>query len=206
LIGDEAIPGFNINPFGGGYSAQGPANTVEVRRKHRWVFETLGRGTGVFSQSELLVLQSASRPSFKFEEPEMHHNQEVARFAGKQDWDPVTLVWYDVEQDPDISRGIYHWIETVVDMHSIKVAHPRFYKKTAALVMLDGSGQTTEQWSLMGTWPAASNFQELDYTSTDLMTVEATMRYDRAVRSKSDGSCVQSPSPVPIQPNCPQNA
>jgi len=206
LIGDEAIPGFNINPFGGGYSAQGPANTVEVRRKHRWVFETLGRGTGVFSQSELLVLQSASRPSFKFEEPEMHHNQEIARFAGKQDWDPVTLVWYDVEQDPDISRGIYHWIETVVDMHSIKVAHPRFYKKTAALVMLDGSGQTTEQWSLMGTWPAASNFQELDYTSTDLMTVEATMRYDRAVRSKSDGSCVQSPSPVPIQPNCPQNA
>jgi len=206
LIGDEAIPGFNINPFGGGYSAQGPANTVEVRRKHRWVFETLGRGTGVFSQSELLVLQSASRPSFKFEEPEMHHNQEVARFAGKQDWDPVTLVWYDVEQDPDISRGIYHWIETVVDMHLIKVAHPRFYKKTAALVMLDGSGQTTEQWSLMGTWPAASNFQELDYTSTDLMTVEATMRYDRAVRSKSDGSCVQSPSPVPIQPNCPQNA
>ena len=84
------MPGFNINPFGGGYSGVGPSNTVEVRRKHRWVFETLGRGTGQFSQAELLILQSASRPSFKFEEPEMHHNQEVARFAGKQDWDPVT--------------------------------------------------------------------------------------------------------------------
>ena len=200
------MPGFNINPFGGGFSAQGPANTVEIRRKHRWVFETLGRGTGVFSQSELLVLQSASRPSFKFEEPEMHHNQEVARFAGKQDWDPMTLVWYDVEQDPDVSRGIYHWIETVVNMQSIAVAHPRFYKKTAALLMIDGSGQTTEQWSLMGTWPAASNWQELDYTSTDLMTMEVTMRFDRAVRSRSDGGCVQIPSPVPIQPNCPQNA
>lgn len=200
------MPGFNINPFGGGYSAQGPANTVEVRRSHRWVFETLGRGTGVFSQSELLVLQSASRPNFKFEAPEMHHNQEVARFAGKQSWEPVNMVWYDVEQDPDISRGIYHWIETVVNMQSIAVAHPRFYKRNAALVMIDGSGQTTEQWSMMGTWPETVNYQELNYTATDLMTVEASMRYDRAVRSRSDGSCVQAPAPVPIQPNCPQNA
>ncbi len=200
------MPGFNVHPFGGGYSeTDGPSNTIETRRKHRWVFETLGRGTGTFSQSELLVLQSASRPAFKFDEPEMHHNQEVARFAGKQDWDPVTLVWYDVEQDPDISRGIYHWIETVVNMQTIAMAHPRFYKRTAALLMIDGSGQTTEQWSMMGTWPAAVNWQELDYSSTDLMTIEATMRFDRAVRAKSDGSCVQVPKPTDISPNCAQN-
>lgn len=198
------MPGFNIAPFGGGYSAQGPSNNLEIRRKHRWVFESLGRGTGVFSQAELLVLQSASRPSFKFEEAEMHHNQEVARFAGKQDWDPVTMTWYDVEQNPDVSRGIYHWIETVVNMHSLVVAHPRFYKKSASLALTDGAGQTTEVWSMMGTWPAASNWQELDYTSTDLLTMEVTMRYDRAVRSRSDGTCIQPPAPVPIVPNCPQ--
>lgn len=200
------MPGFNINPFGGGYSGDdgnSPSNTVEVRRKHRWVFETIGRGTGQWSAKELLVLQSASRPSFKFEEPEMHHNQEVARFAGKQDWDPVTLVWYDVEQDPDISRGVYHWLETVVNMQTINVAHPRNYKRTAQLSMIDGSGQTNETWTMNGTWPSAINWQELDYTSTDLMTCEATMRYDRAVRASQDGSCVQSPEPRTITPNCP---
>ncbi len=198
------MPGFNINPFGGGYSNQGPSNILEVRRKHRWVFETLGRGAGQFSQAELLVLQSASRPNFKFEEPEMHHNQEVVRFAGKHDWDPVTLTWYDQEQNPDISRGIYQWIETVVNMHSIAVAHPRFYKTTGSLAVLDGSGQTNEVWSMMGAWPSACNFQELDYTSTDLLTCEATMRYDRAVRSRLNGACIQAPPPVPITPNCPQ--
>lgn len=199
------MPGFNINPFGGGYSAQGPSNTLEIRRKHRWVFETLGRGTGQFSQAELLVLLSASRPSLKFDDSvEMHHNQEVARFAGKHDWDPVTMVWYDVEQQPDVSRGLYHWIETVLNMQSMDVAHPRFYKRNAALIMLDGSGQATEQWSMMGTWPAACNWQELDYSSSDLMTLEATMRFDRAVRSRSDGSCLQPVAPVPITPNCPQ--
>ncbi len=192
------MPGFNIAPYGGGYSAQGPSNTLETRRKHRWVFEVIGRGTGVFSQSELLVLQSASRPSFKFEEPEMHHNQEVSRFAGKQDWEPVTLVWYDVQQDPDVSRGLYNWIETVVNMFSIKVAHPRLYKRTASLLMLDGAGQTSERWTMLGTWPSACNWQELDHTSTDLMTIEATMRYDRAIRE-----CVSPVSPIPITPNCP---
>ena len=195
------MPGFNIAQLGGGYSAQGPANTVEIRRKHRWVFESLGRGVGTFSQTELLLLQSASRPSFKFEEPEMHHNQEVARFAGKQDWDPITLVWYDCEQQPDISRGIYHWIETVVNMTTIAVAHPRFYKREASLLMLDGTGQSNEQWRLFGTWPSASNLGELDYTSTDLMTCEATMRFDRAVRT-----CNQIPGPQPITPSCPQQA
>lgn len=192
------MPGFNVQPFGGGFSPDGPSNTIEVRRKHRWVFETIGRGTGVFSQAELLVLQSASRPSFKFEEPEMHHNQEVARFAGKQDWDPVTLVWYDAEQSPDVSRGIYHWLETVVNMQSIAVAHPRFYKKTAALLLLDGTGQPSEEWQMFGTWPAAVNWQEVDYTSTDLLTIEVTMRYDRAIRT-----CRQIPSPQPFAPSCP---
>lgn len=192
------MPGFNIQPYGGGYSSQGPANTLEIRRKHRWAFETLGRGTGTFSQAELLVLQNASRPSFKFEEPEMHHNQEVVRFAGKQDWDPITMIWYDSEQNPDISRGIYHWLETVVNMQQLTVAHPRFYKRTASLVMLDGAGQTNEQWQMYGTWPQAINWQELDYTSTDLMTCEATMRYDRAVRS-----CVSGTGGSQSSPSCP---
>ena len=197
------MPGFNIGAFGGGFNNQGPANTLESRRKHRWVFEALGRGTGFFSARELLVLQSASRPSFKFEEPEMHHNQEVAYFAGKQSWDPVTLNWYDVEQNPNISAGLYHWIETVVNMQTIHVAHPAAYKREAILSMIDGSGQPNESWSMMGTWPASVNFQELDYTSTDLMTCECSMRYDRAVRSRLNGACVTPVPPRAIVPNCP---
>jgi T4-like virus tail tube protein gp19 len=197
-IGTINMPGFNIAPLGGGYNGNGPSNTLETRRQHRWVFETIGRGTGQFSQAELLVLQTAARPSFKFEEPEMHHNQEVARFAGKQDWEPITLTWYDVEQQPDVSRGIYAWIETVVNMHSIKVTHPKFYKRTASLLMLDGAGGTSERWTMFGTWPASCNWQELNYTSTEIQTIEATMRYDRAVRN-----CAPAPVPQAIAPNCP---
>lgn len=131
----------------------------------------------------------------------MHHNQEVAYFAGKQSWDPVTLVWYDIQQNPDVSAGIYNWIETVTPMSgasAIKVASPSQYKKTAQLDMLDGFGNPCESWAMYGTWPQACNWQELDYTSTDLMTIEATMRYDRAVRI----TCVNNTGDNASTPTC----
>lgn len=189
LIWSCNMPGFNVGGIGGGSIP----NTVEVRRKHRWVFETLGRSSNdLFNETALLMLQSASRPSFKFEQPEMHHNQEVVRFAGKQDWDPVTLVWYDGEQNPDVSGEVYKWLTSVVDLQLIEVALPSDYKMTASLTMLVGAtlespGTASEKWIMYGTWPAEVNWQELDYTSTDLMTIEATMRYDRALRYCPNG-------------------
>jgi hypothetical protein len=193
------MPGFNVQPYGGGFSSAGPSNTIEVRRKHRWVFESLGRGEGAFSQAELLVLQSASRPSIKFEEPSMHHNQEQIYLAGKHTWEPVKLVWYDSEQSPDCSRGLYHWIETVVNVQSMGVAHPRFYKRQAQLAVLDGIGRPTERWIMYGTWATACNWQELDYAATELLTLEATMRFDRAIRQ-----CITSPTTGnATTPSCP---
>ncbi len=161
------------------------------------MFETLGRGTSQFSQRELLILQKAARPNVKFQEAEFHHNQEVSRLAGKQEWEPINLVWYDAEQNPDISRGVYYWLETVVNMQSMRVAHPSLYKRTASLLMLDGVGQTNERWTLVGTWPSIINWKELDYTSNELQTIEVTVRFDRAIRD-----CLAIPAPQPITPNC----
>jgi len=188
------MPGFNVGGIGGG----GPSNTVEPRRKHRWTFEVLGRGSGLWSRAELLLLQSASRPTVEFETVEMHYNQEVASFAGKQSWEPITLVWYDVEQNPDVSKGVYHWIETVSNMTTVEVAAPQFYKKNAQLALLDGKGATTERWFMYGCWPQKSNWQELDMTSNEILTVEVSMKYDRAVRE-----CNTSPAPTPVSPSCP---
>jgi hypothetical protein len=186
------MPGFNICGSGGQVAA-----TIETRRKHRWVFQTLGRGGGTFSEAELLVLMSAQRPNFKFEEPEMHHNQEVAYFAGKQSWEPITLTWYDTQQDPDVSAGIYAWLETVVNFASANVNPPSVYKKQATLAMVDGSGQASETWTICNTWPKEVNWGDLDYTSTEIATIEATMRYDRALKS-----CVAAPAPQTFGPSC----
>jgi hypothetical protein len=172
------MPGFNICGTG-----DGPSATIETRRKHRWLFQTLGKGGGdQFPANVLLILQSAQRPDFKFEEPEMHHNQEVARFAGKQDWEPITLTWYDAEQPQDASAQIWDWFEHVVNFAGADVQIPGLYKAEGRLQMQDGNGTPSETWRLCNTWPKEFNGGDLDYTDTEIATVEVTMRFDRALR------------------------
>jgi len=141
------MPGFNIGGFGGAQTS----NLVEPRRVHRWVFTTIGRGNGQFSRAELLLLKTASRPKFKFEEAKMDHNQEAVYFAGKQSWEPIELTWYDIEQNPDVSLGIYQWLGSVVDLSNVLVSHPSPYKKTAALAVLNGMRVSNDEWTMYGT-------------------------------------------------------
>jgi phage tail-like protein len=152
---------------------------------YRWVFTVLAEG--IFTPDMLLVLQSAQRPNFKFEEPEMHHQQEQAYFAGKQSWEPITLTWYDVEQHPDVSEALWNWIQLVSNFEAGTanapcVAPPEVYKKDGLLDMLNGCGEPSERWKICNAWPKESNWGNLDYTSTDIATIEVQMRFDRAYR------------------------
>ena len=171
------MPGFKI-----GGTGQGPNHTIETRRKHRWSISTMGKGTGQFQSPVLLILKEATRPTFNFEEPEMHHNQEQAYFAGKQNWEPIRLVWYDGEQSPDVSAEIWDWLNTVSNIASVIVAPPNQYKKECTLQMENGAGVPTETWQMFGCWPQNINWNDLDYANTDIQTLECTMRYDRALR------------------------
>jgi hypothetical protein len=131
----------------------------------------------------LLVLREASRPNFKFEEPDMHHNQEQVYFAGKQSWDPIKLVWYDLEQNVDSSAEMWKWVQSVAEFQgNLPVNLPSKYKAEADLSMVDGAGNANEQWAIYGAWPKETNWQDLNYTSTDLATIECSMRFDRAMK------------------------
>lgn len=186
------MPGFNVCGQG-----KGPSAVIEPRRKHRWAWTVLGRGTSSFSEAELLVLMSASRPQWKTDIAEMHHNQEMARFAGKHSWEPITLKWYDIEQSPDVSAGVYAWIETVVNLASANVNVPSYYKRQSKLQMHNGSGISTEEWSICNGWPSTVNWGELDYVSNEIATIEATLVFDRATRS-----CSSAPQPQQYGPSC----
>lgn len=168
------MPGFVINGGGG----PGPNNNVETRRKHRWVFATLEP----LDNQVLLILKEAARPHFTLEEPEMHHNQEKAYFAGKQSWEACKLMFYDGEQSPDVSRAMWNWVNVTAQIPQANVAKPNVYKKDASLQMLGSAGETSETWRMFGCWPQDTNWNNLDYSDTEIQLIEVTMRFDRAVR------------------------
>jgi len=171
------MPGFNI---GGGGDVN---NTVETRRKHRWIFSTVGQDATV-GRDILLLLKTAQRPKFNLEKPELHHDQEVAYFAGKQTWDELSMEFYDAEQQPNSSEAIWNWIAgtVVAQVPAATVGLPSQYKVNSELQMTDNVGGVNEQWSLKGSWPCDSNWNDLDYTDTEIQTISVTLRFDRAVR------------------------
>lgn len=181
------MPGFTISGLEVGGVGANPPSLSEVRRTHRWVFETLGYLT---DRKVMLVLKSASRPSFQFDEPSMHHNQEEVFFAGKHKWEPLSLTFYDVEQAPDVSAAIYQWLGSVITIDRVCVRAPGasggigsgYKDKLASLKMVDGCGKATEEWKIYNGWPQSVNWNSLDYTSSDLQLIEVKYRFDRAVR------------------------
>lgn len=193
------MPGFSIqnaNP------SQSKFNKAEFRRKHRWRV-TNHAGSGLKPQ-DWLYLQKASRPAFKFNEAVVHHDQEQAYFAGKQEWEPITLTFYDVEaSDPatggtggvnDISRLIFAWIGdgtnpgSVGELPNATMHVPSAYKLDLLLELTRADGSAGEQWTLYGCWPLSANWQDLNYEDTTIQLIEVVVRFDRAART--DGPVV----------------
>lgn len=182
------MPGFN---FDGTASERQKNYVAEPRRKHRWIVSALqsGEGQTILEPGELIYLQKAARPNFKYDAKEMHHDQEEAWFAGKQHWETMEWVFYDIQWPVDISEKIRGWFQTVTTNFNnpereTAVAMPRAYKGTATIDYYGGGGTKNETWRLIGAWPENCNWGDLDYTTSDLQLITATIRYDRAVGKK----------------------
>ena len=166
------MPGFNVQ---GGGGDQVKNAKVESRRKHRWKFECptpIGRKS--------VYLSSAQRPHAIIDEAIMHHDEEQAAFAGKYHWDPISLVFYDVVGDVDMCALIYQWFNTVINVPNANVATPASYKQTSKLQMTDGQGAAVETWNLYNSWPIDVNWNDLDYSNSEIQTVDVSLKFDRA--------------------------
>lgn len=178
------MPGFSIKGENANISKK---NKAEYRRKHRWRVADLSDGP--VTPADFLQLKTAQRPSFTLSEDEVHHDQEVAYFAGKQTWDPIELTFYDAVQGAganDIAQKLYEWVSTVAEIPQATVSLPSAYKKTLLLQMTSNEGTPDETWELLGAWPSKSNWQDLDYSQSEIQTVSITIRFDRAVRVSGD--------------------
>lgn len=180
------MPGFKINGEG-----EGPKSTAEIRRVHRWVFETLGPPE-IITREICLVLKEAARPKVNLEDVLMHHNQEEVHVAGKTSWDDISMTWYDVENDPDASDAMWSWFNKVNILEGGQAGNvyaPDEYKAhVTTLQMLNGMGEPNETWELYNGWPKDMNWGDLTYENSDLATVEVTYRIDRAKRKAAGGS------------------
>jgi len=149
-----------------GAEYDGPDPLVEYARTYRWLFETLepfgsGRDSGI-----LLHLSKCSRPSVEFEVLKIHHAQDVIYRPGKNAWSPISMSFYEVVNNNNMSLvadKIYKWWgDSMIDYHTSLHGKVANYQKNATLKMVDGIGRSVWTYNLYNCWISKISPSELN--------------------------------------------
>jgi len=157
------------------------------KRKNRWLFKIENvSALGVSS----LPPSKAARPSLSFKEIEVQHLNETVYYPGKPEWKPITLTLYDLKKNA--LNPVFEWLSELYDPRSTSEYGPScgtvdpalptdgFKKPQATLELYDGCGTKIETWFFEAVWPQAVEFGDLDMSTSELITCDLTLRYDRA--------------------------
>ena len=152
--------------------------SVVFKRKFRWTFDVkniCGLGGDKIGAS---FVKLASRPNISFEETELNFLNGKTWIPGKGTWETITVTYIDAAVD-DL-RPLYRWLAAVYEFDNpltLKMGSRESWAAQGILVLYDGCGKEIEQWTMGNMWPQSINFGDLDYASSDEVTIELTLRY-----------------------------
>jgi hypothetical protein len=168
----------------------GTGDAGTAKRKFRWLFDieniTLGNDTA-------LPCIKAARPKLTFKEMQAEHLNETISYPSKPEWQPIQLSLYDrcinvqnpiftwlkkqynpVPTDDDELPGCSDWFPCI---------DPLSFKVCCTLKLLDGCGNKLEEWTLEHCYPQNIDWGDLDMSSSEIVTVDFSLRYDRAFQT-----------------------
>lgn len=157
------------------------------KRKFRWLFSINGVcGDQDIASVDALPPRKSALPQLGWKEESFQHLTETIWYPLKPEWKPVNLTLFDVRCN---KNPVFDWIT------QSESSGPGFYdvqsgtitpivdaqlKRTARIELFDGCGQVIDSWLMENCYPSSVEFGELDMDSSDLITVEISLRYDRA--------------------------
>jgi hypothetical protein len=140
---------------------------------------------------------SASRPNVTFDPQEVHAYNSVAYYGGKAKWETVTVT---VRDDVTNSVAALCGSQTQRQMNFFTQTVPEAaadYKFMMTVETLDGSDDgILERWVYEGCFLSQVNYESFDYSSSDAMTIELTVRFDNATQDNSITPGIMPPVPI----------
>ena len=126
------------------------------------------------------TIKAANRPQIEFEEVLLEHMNVTRYVKGKGKWQPIDIVLYDPIV-PSASQSAMEWIRLSHESVTGRDGYSDFYKKDVTFNVLGPVGDVVEEWLLKGTFIQAANFNELDFSSSEPVDINLTVRYDYAI-------------------------
>lgn len=166
----------------------------KLKNKWRVTFQDMAKlVSGVNSRDLSMQATTVTRPQIEFEEVPIHRYNSVAYVSGKHTWSPINLTLEDditglatkvVKGQLETQQRIVgvdldgRWLNTA--------ATGSDYKFGLKLEQLDGDETVVETWIMEGCFIQAADFTDLDYSASEAVTIQVTIRYDHA-RSLNEG-------------------
>jgi len=168
------------------------------KMKNRWLFKIDGVSATVSGSISALPPLKGGRPKLDLVEQEVQHLVQKVYYPVKAEWKPIQLTLYDITRhnpvflwlemvySPQPSGGFYEWNLLSPEFCQATSTQVPFddqqscFKRTGAICIYGGCGELLEAWKLDNCWPQSIDWGDLDMADSNVITVDVTLRYDRA--------------------------
>ena len=154
----------------------------KVKNRFVVIVTNFGIPSGSIALTQQVI--SVGRPNVGFNQVEVHSYNSRAYYAGKAEWQDVTLTVRD-----DVTNSVSSLIGAQVQKQmnffdqTVPLAASN-YKFGMLLHTMDGGNDTIlEEWVFEGCFLNSVNYQTHDYASADAMTIEMSIRFDNTTQS-----------------------
>lgn len=183
-------------PLAGGGASQTSQGLLMPKLKYRFRVSFVNFGaTGADSVELTKQVQDAKRPSLKMDAVTVDIYNSKVYFQGKPEWQEYSLTLRD-DAGGNISKLVGQQIQKQFDFQEqASAASGIDYKFQLQLDILDGGNGASapnvlESWALYGCFLTSVDYGDLDYKSSDPMTIALSIRYDNAEQLPAGGQTI----------------
>ena len=128
------------------------------------------------------LIKSSGKPEIDNGEVTLEHINVQRYVKGKSKWSALDITLYDPIV-PSAAQAVMEWVRLHHESVTGRDGYSSFYKKQVKLRQLSPLGEIIEEWTLHGAFLTEANFGSLSWDAEDVVTIEATLRYDWAFLS-----------------------
>ena len=158
----------------------------KLKYRFRVSFENFGVSTPRTELTKQVI--DFARPSVSFEDMTIDIYNSKIRLAGKHTWEDVTVNIRD-DAGGQVAKLVGEQLQKQMDFVEMASAASGIdYKFITRCEILDGGNGTStptvlETWELYGCYLTSVNYNDLNYSESNPVTIAMTMRYDNALQT-----------------------
>ena len=130
----------------------------------------------VISDNTLQFSDGVTLPKMQNSVSSVPYKNRQKTIAGKYTHSNITL-GVKTSVNPNTAIQFWKWYRYVYPQPGV-VGHPKQYKQTGKLFLLNGRAEPVNTWMLMGCWPSRIEMGEAKNDSTEIILMNMTIEVD----------------------------